>query len=181
MIAVLIAALVAASAGLRVRRFMIFTLREDDGVGNSTFRGEIFRPRLSPKNYPPPGTRLRRRDSLTITSPAAGGTLDSGKRTMGAGVLAGIANVKVEPLAKALNVTTGSFYWHFAKREDLYDALLQDWYDTNTAPVYVSASVPPRPRSQLKAMELGRDNARPRSDLQTMLGDALSVAAACKR
>ena len=64
---------------------------------------------------------------------------------MGAGVLAGIANVKVEPLAKALNVTTGSFYWHFAKREDLYDALLQDWYDTNTAPVYVSASVPPRP------------------------------------
>ena len=89
MIAVLIAALVAASAGLRVRRFMIFTLREDDGVGNLTFRGEIFRPRLSPKNYPPPGTRLRRRDSLTITSPAAE-KRDFGKRTMGAGVLAGI-------------------------------------------------------------------------------------------
>ena len=50
-------------------------------------------------------------------------------------------------------------------------------------PVYVSASVPPRPRSQLKAMELGCDNARPRSHQQTTLVecDALSVAAACKR
>jgi len=39
------------------------------------------------------------------------------------------------------------------------------------------------PSSQLKAMELGCDNARPRSHQQTTLVecDALSVAAACKR
>jgi len=48
----------------------------------------------------------------------------------------GIANVKVEPLAQAMAVTTGSFYWHFARRQELHDALLKDWYDTNTAPLY---------------------------------------------
>jgi AcrR family transcriptional regulator len=48
----------------------------------------------------------------------------------------GIASVKVEPLAKLLKVTTGSFYWHFSKRQELYDALLQDWFDTNTTPLY---------------------------------------------
>jgi AcrR family transcriptional regulator len=48
----------------------------------------------------------------------------------------GIANVKVEPLAQAMAVTTGSFYWHFAGRQALHDALLKDWYDTNTAPLY---------------------------------------------
>jgi len=48
----------------------------------------------------------------------------------------GIAGVRVEPLAKAMGVTTGSFYWHFSGRQELYDALLQDWHDTNTAPLY---------------------------------------------
>src|SRR5215471_20303999 len=48
----------------------------------------------------------------------------------------GIASVKVEPLAQAMAVTTGSFYWHFAGRQALHDALLKDWYDTNTAPLY---------------------------------------------
>ena len=48
----------------------------------------------------------------------------------------GIANVKVEPLAEAMAVTTGSFYWHFSGRPELHDLLLKDWYDTNTAPFY---------------------------------------------
>jgi AcrR family transcriptional regulator len=48
----------------------------------------------------------------------------------------GISSVKVEPLAETMGVTTGSFYWHFSGRQELYDALLQDWYDTNTAPLY---------------------------------------------
>lgn len=48
----------------------------------------------------------------------------------------GIADVKVERLAEAMAVTTGSFYWHFSGRQELHDALLKDWYDTNTAPLY---------------------------------------------
>lgn len=35
--------------------------------------------------------------------------------------------VKVERLAKTLNVTRGGFYWHFKDRDDLLDALLESW------------------------------------------------------
>lgn len=39
----------------------------------------------------------------------------------------GIESVRVEPLAKRLGVTKGSFYWHFKDRDALYEALLNDW------------------------------------------------------
>jgi AcrR family transcriptional regulator len=40
---------------------------------------------------------------------------------------AGIEAVRVEPLAKRLGVTKGSFYWHFRDREALLAALLNAW------------------------------------------------------
>lgn len=39
----------------------------------------------------------------------------------------GIDSVKIVPLSKSLGVTTGSFYWHFADRPTLHDALLEYW------------------------------------------------------
>ncbi len=39
----------------------------------------------------------------------------------------GIEAVRVEPLAKILAVTKGSFYWHFADRRALLDAVLDTW------------------------------------------------------
>lgn len=39
----------------------------------------------------------------------------------------GIEAVRVEPLAKVLAVTKGSFYWHFADRRALLDAVLDTW------------------------------------------------------
>jgi AcrR family transcriptional regulator len=39
----------------------------------------------------------------------------------------GIDGVRVEPLAKRLGVTKGSFYWHFKDRAALTDALLKAW------------------------------------------------------
>ena len=39
----------------------------------------------------------------------------------------GIEAVRVEPLARALGVTKGSFYWHFSDRRDLFDSLLVQW------------------------------------------------------
>lgn len=39
----------------------------------------------------------------------------------------GIDHVRVDVLAKSLNVTRGSFYWHFRDREDLLRAVLQAW------------------------------------------------------
>jgi AcrR family transcriptional regulator len=61
----------------------------------------------------------------------------------------GIASVKVEPLAKLLGVTTGSFYWHFSNRQELHDELLKDWQETNTAPLFKAvANAGPDPRKE---------------------------------
>lgn len=40
----------------------------------------------------------------------------------------GVDGVRVEPLAKRLGVTKGSFYWHFKDRQQLLDALLDRWF-----------------------------------------------------
>lgn len=44
----------------------------------------------------------------------------------------GVEAVRVEPLAKLMNVTKGSFYWHFKNREDFLLAMLQEWEDKET-------------------------------------------------
>ena len=62
--------------------------------------------------------KLGRQDWLTI-----------GLKTL---VGSGIEAVRVEPLAKLLKVTRGSFYWHFKNRDDLLEAILQEWEIRNT-------------------------------------------------
>ena len=37
--------------------------------------------------------------------------------------LSGIVQIKVEVLARQLNLTKGSFYWHFKDRDDLLRAV----------------------------------------------------------
>jgi AcrR family transcriptional regulator len=44
----------------------------------------------------------------------------------------GIAHVRVDVLAKQLQVTRGSFYWHFRSREDLLRRVLQSWSEEST-------------------------------------------------
>jgi AcrR family transcriptional regulator len=44
----------------------------------------------------------------------------------------GIDAVRIEPLAKTLGVTKGSFYWHFADRSALYAAMLAEWERATT-------------------------------------------------
>jgi AcrR family transcriptional regulator len=43
--------------------------------------------------------------------------------------------VRVEPLAKALGVTRGGFYWHFADRDALLEAMLDAWEKMTTEEV----------------------------------------------
>ncbi|MCU0568788.1 MAG: TetR/AcrR family transcriptional regulator [Oculatellaceae cyanobacterium Prado106] len=44
----------------------------------------------------------------------------------------GVETVRVEPLAKRMNVTKGSFYWHFKDRNDLLEAILAEWVEIDT-------------------------------------------------
>jgi AcrR family transcriptional regulator len=47
----------------------------------------------------------------------------------------GIEAVKIDPLAKLLKVTRGSFYWHFKSRDDLLVEILREWETRNTKSV----------------------------------------------
>ena len=40
----------------------------------------------------------------------------------------GLDGVRVEPLARRLGVTKGSFYWHFKGRQELIEALVDYWF-----------------------------------------------------
>ena len=48
---------------------------------------------------------------------------------------AGVEAVRVEPLARALGVTKGSFYWHFADRAALLAAMLETWRAATTTAI----------------------------------------------
>jgi AcrR family transcriptional regulator len=60
----------------------------------------------------------------------------------------GVAAVAVEPLARRLGVTKGSFYWHFPSREALLKAALERWEQVELEEVFarVEAIVEPRDR-----------------------------------
>lgn len=47
----------------------------------------------------------------------------------------GIDAVRVEPLARRLKVTKGSFYWHFRDRSALVAAMLARWEQTKTVAI----------------------------------------------
>lgn len=44
----------------------------------------------------------------------------------------GVEAVRIQPLAKQLNLSRTSFYWFFKDREALLEALIQRWRDKNT-------------------------------------------------
>ncbi len=47
----------------------------------------------------------------------------------------GVAAVKVEPLARDLKTTKGSFYWHFKDISELHQVMLQLWEDLATTAI----------------------------------------------
>ena len=53
----------------------------------------------------------------------------AGLRALAAG---GPDAVRIEPLAQALGVTRGGFYWHFENRRAFLDELLDDWERRST-------------------------------------------------
>jgi AcrR family transcriptional regulator len=47
----------------------------------------------------------------------------------------GVESVRVEPLAKLMKVTKGSFYWHFKDRNELLEAIVEEWVRLDTSSV----------------------------------------------
>ena len=54
--------------------------------------------------------------------------IEQGLRVLASG---GPDAIRIEPLAAALGVTKGGFYWHFRDRRDLLDAMLDRWEQTH--------------------------------------------------
>ena len=54
----------------------------------------------------------------------------------------GVENVKVMTLATRLSVSRSSFYGYFKDRQDILDALLEHWEQTNTATLVQHAEMP---------------------------------------
>lgn len=57
-------------------------------------------------------------------------------------IVDGVEAVKVLTLADRLAVSRSSFYWYFKNRDELLDALLAHWQETNTAAITQQAALP---------------------------------------
>ena len=64
----------------------------------------------------------------------------------------GLAAVAVEPLAKRLGVTKGSFYWHFSTREALIEATLKRWSEDDAGDVVTRVQSIEDPRERLRTL-----------------------------
>lgn len=90
---------------------------------------------------PPDTATLPTRQSLSARDWA-----EAALETLAAGGLDGVA---VEPLARRLNVTKGSFYWHFANREALLKAALDLWEQRETVDVIEGLEDEPDPYERI--------------------------------
>jgi AcrR family transcriptional regulator len=64
----------------------------------------------------------------------------------------GLSAVAVEPLARRLGVTKGSFYWHFPSREALLVAALERWERTEQETVFGKMEAVSDPRLRLREL-----------------------------
>ena len=64
----------------------------------------------------------------------------------------GISAVAVEPLARRLGVTKGSFYWHFPSRDALLQAALERWESVEQEEVFGQLEAIADPRERLRAL-----------------------------
>lgn len=64
----------------------------------------------------------------------------------------GVAGLAVEPLARRLNVTKGSFYWHFPSRDALLAAALERWEQTELEEVFARLEGIADPRERMNEL-----------------------------
>lgn len=61
----------------------------------------------------------------------------------------GLAAVAIDPLARRLGATKGSFYWHFEGLDDLVGAVLERWEQRDTAEIVAALEEIENPRERL--------------------------------
>jgi len=64
----------------------------------------------------------------------------------------GVAGLAIEPLARSLGTTKGSFYWHFRDREELIQAALERWENQETDAVIAMLGPLADGRSRLREL-----------------------------
>jgi AcrR family transcriptional regulator len=64
----------------------------------------------------------------------------------------GVAGVAIEPLARRLGVTKGSFYWHFTDRDALLAASLRRWEQSYTERIIAALADVGEPRERLRRL-----------------------------
>jgi len=85
----------------------------------------------------------------------------------------GLAAVAVEPLARRLGVTKGSFYWHFPTREALIQAALERWERDDEEQVLVPTEAIADPRERLRELVRQVSHKRPSHGVLAALFRAL--------
>jgi AcrR family transcriptional regulator len=71
---------------------------------------------------------------------------------MEAMAVGGLSAVVLEPLARSLGVTKGSFYAHFRNRDELIDAALSYWENSHGAPGLAAFAAIPDPAERLQLL-----------------------------
>lgn len=85
----------------------------------------------------------------------------------------GVETVAVEPLARRLGVTKGSFYWHFANRQALIQAALEQWERRETDEVLARAAQEQDPRKRLARLFREADGSQRAGRLYLALAGAM--------
>jgi AcrR family transcriptional regulator len=83
---------------------------------------------------------------MALTRTPRSSWIEEGLRALGRG---GPGDVRIEPLARALGISKGGFYWHFSDRQALLEEMLDAWERTMVDEV-------------IEAVEAGGEDARSR-------------------
>ena len=88
----------------------------------------------------------------------------------------GISAVSVEAVARDLEATKGSFYWHFADRSALVDAVLTRWEDLETEKLIDLVEQVDDPTQRLaKLLEVIAHRTTERSGERTLFAEAAAL------